>query len=554
MFGVLAATASATVRNWAVADGNINVAENWTPSGVPAPEDYLYVCNGGTASVTANASVGTLHAGDSSGGGTFEHLGGSLRATTYVGYQGMSSSQTGTYYLRGGTLDAASTYIRSPGSTFVLAGGTHIASTRLRITNGGSYDLQSGQLTGAIYLGLNDDSAPSLPDLTASFTQSGGTCSGTNVFVGYGATYGVYRLQDGVLTATNLSLGYKTLSSFVPGGTFIQTGGSCIAHTQYQDAWLQVGRYGGTGYYDMQAGVLKPDCAVVSSGSLNQRGGFVEAGFYMAVMSGGTYLQTAGTARLGMGGSLDVDGGTYRLQGGLLQAKSLRYYSGLFDFTGGTLQPGQVQFSLTNNGGVLAPGEPISGSALGSTSITGDYTQASGVLEIQLGQTGNDSLSVSGAFTRGGVLCLASAGGYRPREGDSFTIASAGSFAGSFADLDSNITNGLSGPEAFGVQVTDTNLVATFLGFTAGDANGSHGVNVGDLGILAANWGFSGRQWATGDFNADHVVNVGDLGILAANWGWTSGPISSGDSPIPEPMTALAMALGSLAIGRRRRR
>jgi formylglycine-generating enzyme required for sulfatase activity len=53
-----------------------------------------------------------------------------------------------------------------------------------------------------------------------------------------------------------------------------------------------------------------------------------------------------------------------------------------------------------------------------------------------------------------------------------------------------------------------------------GDANGDGMVDVGDLGILAANYGkTSGATWAQGDFNGDGAVDVGDLGILAANYG-----------------------------------
>jgi hypothetical protein len=52
-----------------------------------------------------------------------------------------------------------------------------------------------------------------------------------------------------------------------------------------------------------------------------------------------------------------------------------------------------------------------------------------------------------------------------------------------------------------------------------GDANGDKMVDVGDLGILAANYGGSNRTWEQGDFNGDHLVDVGDLGILAANYG-----------------------------------
>jgi hypothetical protein len=52
-----------------------------------------------------------------------------------------------------------------------------------------------------------------------------------------------------------------------------------------------------------------------------------------------------------------------------------------------------------------------------------------------------------------------------------------------------------------------------------GDANGDKMVDVGDLGILAANYGGIGKNWSQGDFNGDGLVDVGDLGILAANYG-----------------------------------
>jgi T5SS/PEP-CTERM-associated repeat protein len=59
----------------------------------------------------------------------------------------------------------------------------------------------------------------------------------------------------------------------------------------------------------------------------------------------------------------------------------------------------------------------------------------------------------------------------------------------------------------------------------AGDANLDGRVDVGDLGILAANYGVtSGAIWSMADFNGDAKVDVGDLGILAANYGrGTSG-------------------------------
>jgi len=86
-----------------------------------------------------------------------------------------------------------------------------------------------------------------------------------------------------------------------------------------------------------------------------------------------------------------------------------------------------------------------------------------------------------------------------------------------------------SGPASFGLNTlytigTDGVLYAYRLSYLPGDATGDDAVDVGDLGILAANYGSSNKNWNEGDFTGDGVVDVGDLGILAANYGTgTSG-------------------------------
>jgi hypothetical protein len=66
-------------------------------------------------------------------------------------------------------------------------------------------------------------------------------------------------------------------------------------------------------------------------------------------------------------------------------------------------------------------------------------------------------------------------------------------------------------------QSSETDTVEAIT-FVPGDANGDGAVNVGDLGILAANYNHLG-VWSQGDFNNDGIVDVGDLGILAAHYG-----------------------------------
>ena len=81
-----------------------------------------------------------------------------------------------------------------------------------------------------------------------------------------------------------------------------------------------------------------------------------------------------------------------------------------------------------------------------------------------------------------------------------------------------------------------------------GDADKNGAVDVVDLGILATNYDTpAGATWAKGDFNADGAVDVIDLGILATNYGWAA------TGPVPEPVCLSLLAVGGVALLRRRR-
>ena len=82
-----------------------------------------------------------------------------------------------------------------------------------------------------------------------------------------------------------------------------------------------------------------------------------------------------------------------------------------------------------------------------------------------------------------------------------------------------------------------------------GDCNYDGKVNIGDLGIIAANWGATGRSWNQGDFNGDGLVNIGDLGVMAGSWGWSAGSTGA----VPEPASLLLLLLGAMSACPRRR-
>ena len=155
-----------------------------------------------------------------------------------------------------------------------------------------------------------------------------------------------------------------------------------------------------------------------------------------------------------------------------------------------------------------------------------------------------------GWTTLGGTLSLLSFENYRPKEGDSFAIISAGGgFVDDFSEVLSDIVDGIpEGLEAFSTAINGTAYEVVFNGYSAGDADGDHSASLGDLCIMAGNWNQSGKTWAEGDFNGDGKVSIGDLCMLAGNWNWEL----PGSAPIPEPATILLLAFGGLALLRRR--
>lgn len=130
---------------------------------------------------------------------------------------------------------------------------------------------------------------------------------------------------------------------------------------------------------------------------------------------------------------------------------------------GGTLQGnGGVYGNVVNNGGTIAPGN-----SAGMLSFMGDLTLGSGsVLAMELGSatdaSANDQIYVMGLFTMGGALNLSTIGGYAPAVGDTFTLFSAGSEAGSFASMSLPLaTVSLSGGQLQILSETATTTVGT---------------------------------------------------------------------------------------------
>jgi hypothetical protein len=220
------------------------------------------------------------------------------------------------------------------------------------------------------------------------------------------------------------------------------------------------------------------------------------------------------------------------LSGGELSTATLsKSTGGTFSFNGGTLHADTVNFSLTNNGGALAPGHSI-----GQTHVVGDLTLASGSLQIELtSPTASDTLVVDGLMTLGGALNVATLGGFSPANGTSWQIAAAGGITGQFSSISAG----------YSVQTQGHNLLLFFGNpGIAGDYNGDGSVNGADYVVWR-------RALANGGTLLNETASIGtvdaaDFDAWRANFGATSGA-GAGTSFVPEPGSALLLLIASFA-------
>jgi hypothetical protein len=289
----------------------------------------------------------------------------------------------------------------------------------------------------------------------------------------------------------------------------------------------------------------------------------------------GSFVQSGGTNAVPTALNLGIDGsGVYRISGGLLDVRS-----GTMQVGGG----GRGTFQATG-GSVLAGRVRVTD---GEVRIGADATvrvhrlmfdlelSAATVLSFELGEARSASISGLDAASsaemwpvRNHLLDLQT-GAWRPREGDVFYVLTGfGSISGAFYDITTNITGGqqvdpntlLPIPFFAAGTVTDPNapskfaLRVTFQGLTAGDANGDHAVNGGDLALIGSHWMASGMGWGDCDFNGDGTVDGGDLALMESSWWWSASPDPPAPGvPLPEPATLLLLSAGAADLVRRRR-
>jgi hypothetical protein len=265
----------------------------------------------------------------------------------------------------------------------------------------------------------------------------------------------------------------------------------------------------------------------------------------------GVVSQTGGEVIVQTGG-VALNSGGYYLFGGTLSTPVLtKSPAAEFQFNGGTLSAGFVDFDLANNGGVIAPG-----SSPGLMQVEGDLTLNSGVLEIELGseQFGQfDRVEVAGVAHLGGTLRVElvdlGAGPFTPQLGDQFPILAAqGGTAGMFNSLElPALAPGLAWSLNPGAVTTFLSVVDAATQPNA-DFNGDGAIDGADFLAWQRGFGLSGQtNNMNGDANVDGLVDAADLTVWQSQFG--DAAFTPAASQVPEPAPRILVAIVAAFIG-----
>lgn len=316
----------------------------------------------------------------------------------------------------------------------------------------------------------------------------------------------------------------------------IQSGTAVVDAVGQHAGTLQVGASGG-------------------SATLNVTGGRVEIGFELQLGSSGgvgTVNQSGGEVIVGSSG-VGINNGAYHLSGGTLSTFILaKTETAAFEFTGGTLTAEFVDFDLTNNGGVIAPGRTNN-----EMLVDGDLVLDSGILEIELGGAGEfDVIEVGETARLGGLLRVElvdrGAGLFVPELGDQFPFLIAfGGITRSFDVFEfPALTPGLAWSlDASGSEAMVLSVVAD--ASNAADFNGDGFVNGDDLAIWRAGFGSATQTTnANGDADGNGTVDGADFLVWQRNATHVSIDPSAA---VPEPATCTLLLLAAAGAALRSR-
>ena len=392
--GLVRPSAADTV-NWTLgANGNWNVAGNWTDS---TTLSNVVPGTGDTAAIgafTVNLTSGSFNVGGLNTSST-NLSSGTLSVSGASSFGGSTILDTTTFNANGTAAIANS-------SRLLLRGGTTLSTNTLNVGNGSVLSIQetaSGSptlnITNFLFNGVSPGNAGSVyfegrTGFTPTYTLNSGQTFTGNI-AGIGDSISVNGNSSTLNTAATFNLNAS--------GTTTQFGGVVSAVNN-----------SGTIRSSNGNNILIQPNTFTNSGTVD-----VGVGTTLRLVSG--EQQTAGNTHVD--GNLAIDSGrSLTLSGGTLTGS-------------GTIGPNSGTISVINNGGTVNPGN-----SPGTLTLQGNYTQgASGSLFIDLGSAASDLFNVSGSAVLDGTLDINLFGGFLPSVGQNFTFLNYGSHTGFFSNI-----------------------------------------------------------------------------------------------------------------------
>ncbi|QDS97661.1 PEP-CTERM sorting domain-containing protein [Adhaeretor mobilis] len=521
--------------------GTLTIAQDG-PASMNVTDSARLSGSGGTIAVSADADV-LLDGPDTS---WTINIGGSSRGTLNVGV----GDQIGSFAsfppppLLTGTLT-----IQNGAS--VVAEETFIGKTRkgkgiLTVTGPGSSWSSGSQFSGNTFIGHEGDGELNVLD-------------GANIQTGQ-AMIGRHGLRDQLRGVANISgvgstwttpsaiwVGfnndpqiYSGAGLFVAEGVLNVTEGGTVSSSQLGLASrkISIGKVNISG-----------DGSAISTNSVS----FGKTSTTTFTFGSNAEMTIADGGLLDVMNNIDVHHGLLTLDGGTINATSLRLHGAQLinpndpnetgDTTVALTGTGQINANIENEGGHVEPGL-----SAGVLNVLGDYTQLiEGTLSIELGGIDNsdslspqyDQLSIDGIAMLGGALDVSlldlGSGVFAPQLGDTFGFLSAtGGFGGMFDEVNlPPLPTGLDWQLSPGGQSLFLNVVSSY----TADFDDDGDVDGDDLSLWEESFGMNAN--ADADLDGDSDGND----FLAWQREFAPSPSTSVALAIPEPSTLLLLLL-----------
>ena len=445
----LTANGQTTFKWFGLGDGqSFGDSPNWTPNGVPGvlDEAKFDIAGSGTVTFGFNPVNATLSVENDT---VLFNLG----TQTYTAAElivGDRMTDIGFLTVNGGHLETttglAKVGRRSPATgTLILTGGATMTNQRDLIIGdegNGSFQLDAGCSVTSLITFIADAASA-----TGDAVIQGTWNIQNSALIGNGGT-GSMTVQAG----GDVFVGFETKvgdNDFSSGSLTIDGAGSTLTST----AATTIGNFGTATLTVSNGGLLTTAQLKIGDDAPGD-----------VLVDGGSIIDTVGT---GVGNRAT---GTLTLANGGSVQSPLVTVVALMGMIGGS---GTIDGSVLNNS-VLNPGN-----GTGLMTVTGNYTQSLGVLNIELGGptsgSGSDQLAVNGHSALGGTLNVSLVNGYNPANGQ-FVILQGGTVSGTFQNV--NL------PAGFGITYEPGRVVVSIGSPCVADINGDGVLDLVDISMF----------------------------------------------------------------------